>query len=288
MTRGAWLVLLGFLTSPALPEARAVDHSYEALDRVLDAHVFDGRVDYASLQVEYADEGSDFRRALRELGEGDEDDWSPDERLAYWINAYNAFTLQLIVDHYPIESRWYVKLLPFLRGALPENSILQIPGRWDAITFESVRGPTTLGAIEHEILRPEMKDPRIHFAIVCASIGCPRLPAAAFRPETVQEALDEVTRGFVHDPRQVRLEGADELEISKIFHWFREDFAAPPARAGSPDVSFERYGNHSGTVAWIDAYGPEPVRKALRGETLRIGSVPYDWRLNDVETALAR
>lgn len=262
----------------------AVDHSHILLDRALAEFVENGLVDYAGLQRSAANVDSDFSRYLEELADGSEENWSEDQRLAYWINAYNVFTLRLIIDHYPIRTRWYMKVLPVFRWFLPTNSILMIKGRWDAIKFESVRGPITLGDIEHEILRPEFHDARIHFAIVCGSIGCPDLRSVAFHADSVQGELDETTRDFFANPEKVHIDPDGDLQLSKILEWFREDFDQPPARETSRDTSFEKYGDDAGVARWLAVYGPSRLKERIRKGPFEFGHLGYDWSLNEQES----
>jgi hypothetical protein len=273
---------VGALVGPARGD---VDHTHQRLDRVLAAHVSDGLVDYAALVDEAADPTSDFALYLDELASGgaaDEATWSREQQLAYWINAYNAFTLELIVNDYPIDAAWYMWVFPFMRLFLPSNSILMIGGRWDDKTFESVRGPITLGAIEHEILRAEIDDPRIHFAIVCASIGCPDLRDRAYHPSAVHEELDAAARGFIGDRKHVRVEDDGELRVSKIFSWFREDFDVPPPVAGDRDLpDVEAYGEDAGVARWLAAYGSEALRARITAGPPSIEHLGYDWSLNE-------
>ncbi len=274
------------LFSPAHP-AVAVDHTHAQLDTVLQRFVREGRVDYQGLQEQVADPHSAFSRYLSQLAEGSaetEAAWSREQRLAYWINAYNAFTLKLIVDHYPISPRWYMHVLPFLSYWMPRDSILQIDGRWDGITFASVRGEVTLGDIEHEILRPEFGDPRIHFAIVCASVGCPRLQSHAYHPGTITAELDAAAIEFMTTPGQVTWDrDTDSLRISRIFTWFRADFDAPlpPGREQLPAGVAARYGKEDGVVRWLAGYGGAALARRIADGPYRIRYLRYDWRLNE-------
>jgi hypothetical protein len=279
------LRLLPVLFALLLPRASpAVDHSHAKLDTTLAEFLTDGLVDYGALQASAQDPESAFRRYLLDLASEPpeaESTWSRDERLAYWINAYNAFTLKLIVDHYPTGMRWWAKTLPFIRKWIPANSILQIEGRWDRIMFDSVRGPITLNAIEHEILRPEFEDPRIHFAIVCASIGCPRLRSTAFHARQLGAELDDATTDFIADPAKVSFDGeTGELRVSKIFDWFRTDFDRPPAGA-LPNPDTESYGKNAGVARWLAAHGPPKLRARIDRGPFRLEHLPYDWHLNE-------
>jgi hypothetical protein len=265
--------------------ARGAAPSPALLDRTLSEFVHDGLVDYRALKVAAADPESAFSRYLSELARGSREEemrWSRDERLAYWINAYNAFTLKLIVDHYPIKARWYMNVFFPLRLFLPTNSILMIDGRWDRITFETARGPVTLGEIEHEILRPEFNDPRIHFAIVCASLSCPKLGSRAFRADHVQAELDHAAEAFVRDSTKVRVQG-DDLEVSRIFKWFRSDFDDPVAAGPDAQATVgERYDRDSGVVRWLWVFGAEELRARIARGPGRLRHLRYDWTLNEL------
>jgi len=133
-----------------------------------------------------------------------QDHWSLTETKAYWINAYNAYTIQLILDNYPLKS------------------IKDINDPWGQ-TFFKINGETmSLNAIEHEILRP-MGDPQIHFAIVCASESCPKLLNYAYEPETLNDQLDQAAKEFINDASKNNIT-ASQITISKIFKWFKSDF----------------------------------------------------------------
>jgi hypothetical protein len=133
-----------------------------------------------------------------------DDSWSKGEKMAYWINAYNAFTIQLILDNYPI------------------SSIKDIENPWD-IEFINLGDKTfSLNDIEHEILR-KMNDPRIHFGIVCASVSCPKLQNVAFEASNLDSQLDIAAKEFLADPARNNL-SEDSIQLSKIFKWFAKDF----------------------------------------------------------------
>jgi len=210
-----------------------VDHS--AWSALLSAHVDpEGGVDYEGLLEQRAS----LEAYLLMLAENAPDeDWPVQELLAYYINLYNARTAYLILEHYPVES------------------IKDIKGAW---TKEIVRigdKKLSLGALEHSILR-KMNEPRIHFAINCASASCPKLLNEAFRPDRLEQQLDRVAGEFINDPKHNRIteEGA---ELSKIFQWYRKDF---------------KEGDLKG---YINAYARTPVP-----ENARIRYREYDWSLN--------
>lgn len=138
--------------------------------------------------------------------------WSEEEQLAYWINAYNAFTVKLIIDHYP------VKTIKQLGGA-----VTMVNSAWD-IKFFKVGGiDFDLNTIEHQILRKNYNEPRIHFAINCASFSCPRLRNEAFEAAQLEAQLEDQTKGFLNN-NEKNIITSEGMKLSKIFDWFKSDF----------------------------------------------------------------
>ena len=138
--------------------------------------------------------------------------WSADERLAYWINAYNAFTVKLIVDHYPTKSIKDIKKgIPFVSDV------------WEINFFEIEGKSYNLNDIEHGIIRKRFAEPRIHAACNCASFSCPRLRNEAFTAVRLEEQLDDQMKGFINNKTKNKLD-ANNPKISKIFKWYGGDF----------------------------------------------------------------
>jgi len=181
-----------------------VDHGIYA--GLLKQYVKDGRVDYRGFK---SDE-TKLDSYLSVLEKTDSGSLSPDEQFAFYINAYNAWTIRLILTGYPgIES---IKDLGSLFQSPWKKKICRVDGRL-----------LTLDDIEHEILRPRFKDPRVHFAINCASKSCPPLYPEPFSGGKLNQQLDAAAAAFINDPERNRLEG-NTLYVSKIFKWFAEDF----------------------------------------------------------------
>lgn len=176
------------------------------------------------------------------------------DHLAHWINLYNAFTIQAVLSRYPIASiRPSLLGLPNWIGFL--RFFTQPVHRLGSRSF-------SLAQIENQRLRQHSKDPRIHFAIVCASLGCPLLHAEAYTPERVQQQLHEDLIRFVNNPGKVRLDAeAGILHCSRIFQWYRGDFLAT-----SPSIAAYILPHLGGVTA--------PNRP------LRLAFLPYDWGLN--------
>ncbi|MEO1438314.1 MAG: DUF547 domain-containing protein [Bacteroidota bacterium] len=184
--------------------------SHTTWTQLLKTHVQDGRVDYKGIQTDR--DRLDSYLSILSKGHPNDAHWSKEEQLAYWINAYNAFTVQLILDHYPVKSIREIKEgVPFI------NSVWDL----DFIVIEGRR--YSLNDIEHRILRREFAEPRIHFAIVCASISCPKLRNEAFEANQLDPQLENQAVDFLTDPIKNQIT-ADQMAISRIFLWFRNDF----------------------------------------------------------------
>jgi len=190
-------------------EARAMEVNYIKWEDVLNTYVDEnGLVDYAGLHAKrnILDEFIEV-----EIENADIYDLFDDDKKAFWINAYNALTMRLILDHYPLK----------FGGIRVINW-----GRPWSIKMTAAGRALSLGDIEHEILRKwRPMDPRIHFVINCASIGCPRLSNTHFDPDRLDDQLDRETRRFINDPDKVRLDrDKNILYYSEIFEWFKGDF----------------------------------------------------------------
>ncbi|MBI3884536.1 MAG: DUF547 domain-containing protein [Opitutae bacterium] len=226
--------------------------------QVLTAYVKDGRVDYAALKND-----ARLPRYLAQLAATDPATLANDDaRLAFWLNAYNAYTLQLIVEKQPAKS-----ITEIGTGGLVLGSLLKTTA-WD-IPFATVGGKKyTLNQIEHEVIRGQFKDARSHFALNCASGSCPILPAAAYEAGKLDEQLDEQGRLFLRDSARNRFDLAKKTaHLSSIFKWYQKDFGS---------------GDHAALLAAAKYAAPE-VRAAIEREPAawRVEYLAYDWSLND-------
>lgn len=175
------------------------------------------------------------------------------EQRAYWINLYNALTLRVVLAHYPVETIRDIDISPGLFA----------DGPWDKKLIEIEGEAVSLNDIEHRVLRPIWKDPRIHYAVNCASIGCPDLQPTAFTAANAEALLDAAVRAYVNHPRGARVKDG-RLVVSSIYVWFREDF-------GDSDAA---------VIAHLRRYADADLAAALQGAT-KIAGHEYDWRLND-------
>jgi len=231
-------------------------------------------MNYAALQQNR----NPLDRFLHQLGEVPYDiyeTWSSAEQLAFWINTYNALTLQVTVDHYPIKGG-------FLKSFLyPANSIRQIPGVWDRLRFIVLGRSLTLDEIEHEIIRQEFKEPRIHMALVCAAMGCPPLRSEPYRGVILDSQLTDQTRSFLADPSKFRIDHASNtVYLSSIFDWYGQDFVDKFAPEGGFDVKGTSPAEHA-VLNFISSYLSPSEADYLKRGRYKIAYLPYDWSLNE-------
>ncbi len=215
----------------------AVEHS--AWTMLLQKHVDDtGNVDYQG----FAMDQELLAAYLNKLAKNPiTEDASQNERLAYYINLYNAGTVQLILNNYPLKS------------------IKDISRPWGKELIKIGDKTYSLGAIEHKILR-KMNEPRIHFAINCASYSCPQLFNKAFTAATMEEQLTHAAKIFINDPKRNTL-GAKVVELSEIFSWFKKDFT-----------------QNGSLQSYINTYANTPI-----GAQTKIKYRNYDWSLNEAK-----
>jgi Protein of unknown function, DUF547 len=249
------------------PRAAAFDHQYPAYRAVLGAHVRPPRVDYGALKAQRASLDAAVA-AFAEPTQGDEQGWTREQRIAFWINAYNVFTLGAIVDHYPIRGRFW--------SLTPPNSIRQIDGVWTTLTWHAAGRMLTLDDIEHRILRPEFKEPRIHFAINCASISCPPLAAEPYHAATLDAQLDRAAERYLASGEGLQRDG-DTLRVSSILKWYGEDFVARFAG----DAPGTRTPVERAILAVVARFGPAQAAALARAPSVRIRFLDYNWSLND-------
>ncbi|MBI4785346.1 MAG: DUF547 domain-containing protein [Oscillatoriophycideae cyanobacterium NC_groundwater_1537_Pr4_S-0.65um_50_18] len=176
-----------------------------------------------------------------------------DQQLALWINLYNAFTVSTVLERYPIAS-----IRPVIGGIPNWIAFLWF---FQRRIYRFSNQIYSLAQIENEILRRRLQEPRIHFAIVCASVGCPLLRNQAYVPEQINQQLEEETHRFIHNPDKVRYDApTGQLYCSKIFKWYQQDFIQA---AGS-------------IAGYIRLYRPDIPETASNA----IAYLDYDWSLN--------
>jgi hypothetical protein len=229
----------------------AFDHSHAAFDAVLKQQVRDGWVDYATLKA--APRPLDcYLAQLANVGESEFERWPEKDRLAFLINLYNAATLKLIVDRYPVKS---IRSIGWIPGSAWKQNVVQLFGR-----------KISLDELEHGIIRKNYRDARVHFALVCAARGCPPLRNEPFVGARLDAQLDEQGRAFFAQSEKNRVDATTRtVHLSPIFKWFAEDFEAA---AGS-------------VLKFATPFFPENAKRALSSDDFKIEYTDYDWSLND-------
>ena len=249
-----YVLLLSFVCAA---HAQAFDHTHPAWEALLRKHVvlLDGgkasQMNYSAIAAERA-AVREYLQSLSRVGEAEFNGWSSAEQVAFLINAYNAYTVEKILTRYPdIRSIWDF------------GKVFGNPFRDEFFTLLGAR--MSLDGIEHGILRKRYREPRIHYAVNCASIGCPMLREEAYVAARLDEQLEQQARRFLSDRTRNRFRDG-RLEVSKIFDWYKEDFEPR-------EEYFARYAG---------ALGMPP------GASPRLVFLDYDWALNDSRSSSPR
>ena len=242
------LLILFSCQSPVVGMVGSTPPSHQLWNELLKSNVKpDGRVDYKG----FIREKPKLEKYLKLLSENapDRKSWSKNEQLAYWINVYNAFTVKLIVDFYPTKS---------IRDLGPRIKIPLIKDVWHYKFFKIAGVEMSLDEVEHSILRKEFEEPRIHFAINCASVSCPPLLNEAFMSANLENQLTRVTTTFINDPTRNKI-SSQSAQLSSIFSWFKGDFTK------------------KGTlIEFLNRYA-----KVKLSPNARITFMEYNWNLNE-------
>ncbi|MEE8298226.1 MAG: DUF547 domain-containing protein [Thermodesulfobacteriota bacterium] len=243
------IILFVLLLSNQLVNADALDQSNEQYAKVLNTYVKDGLVDYAGLKSN----PKNLNQYLEQTASINEETfkrWSKNEQLAFLINLYNAQTLDLIAGKYPVKS---IKDIASNSGGPWEQPIVTLFGE-----------KITLNALENEVIRKNYLEPRIHFALVCAAMGCPKIINKSYQASILDKQLDQQTRVFLMDSDKNSIDTNNRvLRLSPIFDWFQEDFSK---ESGS-------------VIEFVNPYfGNEATRE------FRIEYTDYSWTLNDLSS----
>lgn len=268
----AILTAAALLAGPAVPVRgqTAFDHEYRAYASLLSRHLRDGRVDYSGLKAARQDLDG-VVASFGGVSEREFHTWGRAAQIAFWINAYNAFTLRAIVDHYPIQGSWL--------SLQPKNSIRQIDGVWTTLTWNAAGRTVTLDDIEHQILRPTYREPLVHFAVNCASVSCPPLASEPYRAATLDAQLHAAARRFLASPLGLTVRGT-RLSVSSILKWYGEDFVQRYAGlVPTLEPPIDR-----GVLGVVATFGPADAKAVVEGGNASVAFLPYDWSLNDVAT----
>lgn len=245
-------------------QAESFDHG--AWDRLLQEHIYvidagkSTQVDYAALKIKRS-ELKQYLASMAAVARKEFDSWEKDDQLAFLINAYNSWTIELILTKYP--DLYSIKDL---------GSFFTSP--WEKKIVELFGEKHSLDDIEHGFIRGSGRynDPRIHFAVNCASIGCPALKPEAYRGDTLDSQLEEASIFFLQDKSRNRFYGG-VLEVSSIFKWYKEDFQKGWLGIESLSMFFVRYFKEIGLTM--------EQKESLAQGKIKIEYLDYDWKLND-------
>jgi len=235
--------------------AQSFDHQHTLLNDVLKKHVKDfggySQVNYKLLKKE-PESLNDYVKSVSLVEKKSYEQWTQDQQLSFLINVYNAYTLSWIVQHYPVKS---IK---------DTGSLFSSP--WKKKFFKLFGHETSLDNVEHDMIRKWFKEPRIHFAVNCASIGCPKLLAAAFQATQLNKQLEEATKSFVNDKTRNTYKNK-ELKLSKIFKWYGGDFKSK-----------------GGVAKFVSKYlaGLDDKQRKNAAQA-KISYFDYDWALNETK-----
>ena len=253
------------LTPLSVQAARAeaeFDHTHALWSEVLAAHVEGDLLDYRALREDPA-KLERYLARLQAVTLDDFREWTRARRFAFWVNAYNAYTVRRVVEGYPVDS---IKDLGSVARSVWDQRFVPLGG----LAPELGRELLSLNDVEHELLRPTFEDPRIHAAVNCASISCPPLQDHAYTAGVLEQELDQVTRAWLADPARNRFDAETRTaHLSRIFDWYGGDFGKTKG---------ER-------LAWIARYAPREHRAWLSDsdpDDVTIRYLEYDWALNDV------
>ena len=255
------LLALSLLAAPGSVRASDFDHSYRDWTGLLRSTVSGGLVDYAKAGQDPRLER--FVAALGEVAPEEVAGWSRAQQLAFYVNAYNAITVQTIVEAMPIASIRDIK-----------------PNAWDNARWTVAGRTVSLDTIEHQKLRKDLREPRIHFVLVCAARSCPPLADRALLPSKLDEQLDAAGRAFFGDKRQNRINRTEgRVELSKILHWFGKDFVGWKGLSDIK-VAAEISDVERAVVRMLGAYVGTEDREFLSSGSFAIVYNEYDWGLN--------
>ncbi|MCW8849176.1 MAG: DUF547 domain-containing protein [Melioribacteraceae bacterium] len=236
--------------------AQNIDHSI--LTNIMSKYNFNGNLDYYGLTKEA--KLNEYLNLLSNVNPSKLE--SDQEKIAFWINVYNAFTIKAIVDNYPVESINDLHSGGRIIGHIFSTTV------WDDDFIEINNKEYSLNDVEHKILRKEFKEPRIHFAIVCASISCPQLRHEAYSAEKLEEQLQDQTIKFFGDQTKNKFDEKNKIAyLSKILDWFEEDFGE----------------NNEEVLKFVSKYLNSKLSSNINEDTENwsIDYLDYDWGLNE-------
>jgi hypothetical protein len=255
---------------PAPQGTAATETLHRPLDQILDLNVRDGLVYYRALR---SDRGRlDKYIASLNVGADMYGRWSPEQKMAFWVNAYNAFVLQTVIDHYPIRGS---------SKSYPANSIRQIPGAFEQVKHRAAGRSVTLDEIEKNVL-PEFKEPRLYLALGRGAVGSGRLRSEAYSGDRLKQQLDDLQKEFVSEETMIKIDrDANLVSVTPIVSWRSADFIAAYDPGASGPMA-QRSPIERAIVAFVMPNLLPLEKELLQKNEFKLTYHPFDWRLNDL------
>ena len=254
----------------ALQASATTDVLHRPFDQILDLNVRDGLVYYRALK---SDRGRlDRYAASLNVPAATYDGWSREEKMAFWVNAYNVFVLQTVVDRYPIRGA---------SPAYPPDSIRQIPGAFESLRHRAAGRNVTLDDIEKTIL-PEFKEPRLQLALGRGAIGSGRLRSEAYTGARIVQQLDDIQKEFVSEQTMIRIDRSSaQMSLTPILSWHQAEFIAAYDKGADGPLA-ERSPIERAAVAFISPNLLPLEKELVQKNQFKVTYHPFDWRLNDL------
>jgi len=248
----------------------AADALHRPFDQILDLNVRDGLVYYRALRASRA--GLDRYAASLNVTAATYQTWSREHQMAFWLNAYNAFVLQTVIDRYPINGS---------SKAYPSNSVRQIPGAFEQAKHRVAGQSLTLDEIEKKIL-PPFKEPRLYLALGRGALGSGRLRSEAYTGDQLKQQLDDLQKEFVSEQTMIRIDrSANQVSVTPIISWHDAEFVAA-YDPGATGPLTQRSPIERAIVAFVMPRLLPLEKEFLQKDEFKVTYHPFDWRLNDL------
>lgn len=256
-------ILSALFVSITMAQTTEMDHNYTAFTTILQTHVKDGMVDYQGIKTA----PKHLNYTLEKWGaisKNEFNSWNEKQQLAFLFNIYNASTIKLIINHYPVDS--IKDIGGFFKGP------------WDQDVVTLFGKTTTLDNLEHKILRKNYNEPRLHMALVCAAKGCPPLRNEAYTVESFDAQLDDQAKQLLNNQLKFKINRNQKtVYLSAIFKWYGDDFIAKY----SPTTGFNNLSKKEKAVTnYISQYLPKKDQQFLQPGHYTVEYLRYDWSLN--------
>ena len=268
----ALLVLLPLSSASSHAQPGGQPGTYHRpLDQILDVNVRDGMVYYRALRSERG--RLDRYVASLNVAPAMYDGWSPEDKMALWVNAYNAIVLQTVISHYPIRgtSKNY-----------PANSVRQIPGAFEQAKYRVAGKSVTLDDIEKTVL-PQFKEPRLYLALGRGALGSGRLRSEAFSGDRLAKQLDDIQKEFVNEAAMIRIDRASgQIAVTSIVSWHEAEFVQAYDKGGATGTFAQRSPVERAIIAFVTPRLFPLEKEFVQKNEFRMTFLPFDWRLNDL------